>query len=460
MKKNIFIVVSFFLTKVAMCQTISGNLVELSNQYIALEGFDGLKIHKIDSVKVSEKGNFNLKYTISDYGLGYLKTTDKIVQLVILNGDNIKFEGKSLYKNEDFVIIKSKENQLLKRYIQESPIRENALSAWTYLENVYKTDTVFSKQLALVQNIVSEKQRINNEEISFLSKLPKNSFIEWFLPIHKLVKSAAKVAQYLPEEIPATITAFRNIDYNDNRLYKSGLYKEAIENHFWLLENSGKPLDKVFEEMEVSIDSMLVYLVKDEIKYNEVTKFLFDLLEKHSLFKASEYLALKVLNDNKCTIDNKLAHQLETYRVMKNGNIAPDIVFEQNFFADQSKSIKSLSSLKNKYTVIVFGASWCPRCTEELPEISKLYDKWKSNDVEVIFIGLEEDKKSFLDFTQSFPFPSYSDFTKWKSKIANDYHVYTTPSIFLLDSERKIIIRPNSVKHMDAWVDWFIVKNK
>jgi hypothetical protein len=28
----------------------------------------------------------------------------------------------------------------------------------------------------------------------------------------------------------------------------------------------------------------------------------------------------------------------------------------------------------------------------------------------------------------------------------------------LLDKNRKIILRPNSVKQMDAWVDWYLVK--
>lgn len=63
---------------------------------------------------------------------------------------------------------------------------------------------------------------------------------------------------------------------------------------------------------------------------NEVADFLFDLLEKHSLFQASEYLALKVLNEVSCTINNDLAKQLETYRAMKKGNIAPDIFLKDN----------------------------------------------------------------------------------------------------------------------------------
>jgi hypothetical protein len=30
--------------------------------------------------------------------------------------------------------------------------------------------------------------------------------------------------------------------------------------------------------------------------------------------------------------------------------------------------------------------------------------------------------------------------------------------MFLLDDKRKILLRPNSLKQLDAWVDWFLVQ--
>ncbi|HBK82972.1 MAG TPA: hypothetical protein DDZ41_05150, partial [Flavobacterium sp.] len=66
----------------------------------------------------------------------------------------------------------------------------------------------------------------------------------------------------------------------------------------------------------------------------------------------------------------------------------------------------------------------------------------------------------FKDFTKNFPFLSYSDNKKWNSKIAKDYYVSSTPTMFLLDNKREIFLRPNSVKQMDAWVDWYLIKSK
>ena len=113
------------------------------------------------------------------------------------------------------------------------------------------------------------------------------------------------------------------MDYTDTRLWKSGLLRETIENHFWLIENSGRSLDSVYVEMYVSIDHMIDNLVTDETKFNEITAYLFNLVEQRSLFGASEYLALKVLNEVSLTIDNDLAAKLESYRAMKIGNKNP-----------------------------------------------------------------------------------------------------------------------------------------
>jgi thiol-disulfide isomerase/thioredoxin len=212
--------------------------------------------------------------------------------------------------------------------------------------------------------------------------------------------------------------------------------------------------------MKVSIDSMMTKLIKNEKKLNEVTDYLFDLLERHSLFQASEYLALKVLNEVSCTINNDLAKQLETYRAMKKGNIAPDVTFPENTIYPvdlQNQKPKKLSDFKTPYSLIVFGASSCPKCTEEIPQIAELYSKWKAQGVEVVFVSLDEDVNDFQNFTSSFPFVSTCDFKKWKSPIVESYYVFGTPTMFLLDNKREILLRPNSVKQMDAWVDWFLI---
>ena len=461
-KTIVLIKVILITTLRVFSQNISGNLSLFSNKTIRLEGFNGLNSYLISSASSDEKGNFKLTYAKSDYGVGYLIAEDKKPLFVILSGEDIEIVGDALSAVETIHIVKGQENLWFEQYAKEHPKREQALSAWIYLEQIYVADSLFLIQKTPSKAIQLEKQRIRKEDNEFLAKLPMSSYVSWFLPKRKLVSSVSTVAQYRPKEIPSAIAAFRALDYSDPRLYKSGLFKDAIESHFWLLENSGKSLDSVFIEMKLSIDAMMVHLIKDEKKLNEVTDYLFDLLERQSLFQASEYLALKALNETSCTLNSDLAKQLETYRAMKKGNTAPEILFTSNILAPNyanKKLPEKLTDLKNKYTVVVFGASWCPKCKEELPEIAKQYQKWNANSVEVVFVSLDEDRAAYQAFAKDFPFISTCDFKKWESKMAKDYYVFGTPTMFLIDQNRKIILRPTSVKQMDAWVDWYLVQS-
>ena len=418
--------------------------------------FQGIQPRTLDSLKVGATGTFSFSFKANQPAIGYLITADNKPYFLILDkNEQIRIQGGHLSNSESVQILEGQQNQVFATYAVEHPRREQALSAWDYLEKIYTLDSLFIVQAVPSQVIQSEMVRIKQEDQAYLEALNPSWYLRWYLPIRRLVSDVSIIAQYRTEEIPATITAFRKLDYTDEHLYRSGLLKDAIESHFWLLENSGRSLDSVYIEMKVSIDSMMLHLVKNESRLNEVTDYLFDLLERHSLFQASEYLALKVLNESSCTLNSDLAKQLETYRAMKKGNIAPDMEFKVNLKSSVPK-LRKLSELKSPYTLVVFGASWCETCKEDVPKIANLYTKWKGKGIEVVFVSLDETKESFEQFVQTFPFTSYCDYGKWNSPIANAYYVFGTPTMFLLDDKREILLRPNSITQMDAWVDWFL----
>lgn len=451
----------YLLAQIACAQnTITGTFPQNANQTVRLEGFNGFDTYVIATTKSDEKGNFTLEYLPNDYGMGYLISADEKPFILVLSGENIKLHGEALAFSESIKVLEGKENQLFGQYASEQPRREQALSAWAYLEKIYSMDSLFAVHDTPQNAIQTEKQRINSEDKAFLASLDPKSYVSWFLPVRKMVSAVPAIAQYRTEEIPATIAAFRNMDYTDVRLYKSGLLRDAIESHFWLIENSGRSLDSVYVEMNISIDHMIENLMADEQMLNEITDYLFKFLESRSLFGASEYLALKILNETACTINNDLAAQLESYRAMKKGNTAPDFNFSKDCFAPgyANDQPQKLSDINAKHTVLVFGASWCPKCGEELSLISKHYLKWKAQGVEVVFVSLDDDPQTFKNFAGKFPFVSLCDYQKWESLIVKAYYVFATPTIYLLDEKHKILLRPNSVAQMDSWVDWFLVQ--
>jgi len=448
-------------------QSIIGRLSEMPGQRIRLEGFAGFKTYSILETQTDSLGRFSLNFSRADYGMGFLQAGNGKPLYIILNEEHVEISGQTLGHLETIKVLRGPENQAFERYAQEHPKREQALSAWRYLERLYTQDPVFTPNIESRDAIEREMKRILQEDDDFLGSLRADSYVRWFLPLRRLVGSASTVAQHQGEEIPATLAAFRQLNYLDNRLYKSGLYKESLENHFWLIENSGRTIDKVFLEMQHSIDTLLLGMSRNEERYNEVVDFLFDLLERHSLFAASEYLAIKVLNQSSCTLNSDLARQLETYRAMKKGNTAPDIVFHDHIRIPENQHNekpaiparpKRLSEVKAQYYVVAFGASWCPKCRSELPELLSAYSRWKSLGVELVYVSLDDQKEDFEKFSMDWPFLSYCDYQKWESRAVVDYFVFGTPSLFLLNESRQIFLRPQTIKQLDAWVDWHLVK--
>ncbi len=459
---KLFIFVNFcFISLNIFSQSVSGNLILSKNDSIKLFGFNGFQNYIIDKSIIDENGDFLLKYSNNDIGMGFLKASDNKAYFIILSGEDIEISGELLANIETVKTLKGAENQLFEQYSSEHPRREQALSALDYLNKIYNLDTLFSIHETARQGIENEIKRIKDEDSLFLANLPKNSYISYYLPLRKILSSVSTIAQYRSEEIPASIDFFRNIDYTDLRLHKSGLQADLIESHFWLIENSGKQLDSVYIEMNKSIDILIENLLADEKKLNEIFEHLFNFLEKRSLFKSSEYLALKLLNEQSCTVDMDFASQLENYRAMKTGNIAADFNFEKDVIAngyEKTNLPKKLSEIKAKYTVVVFGASWCAHCPQELAKLTNLYKKLNAQSIEIVFVSLDQDEEKFKSLAKVFPFISICDYQKWDSPVVKAYHVFATPSMYLLDNKREILLRPNSAEHLEAWVDWYLVQ--
>jgi thiol-disulfide isomerase/thioredoxin len=152
--------------------------------------------------------------------------------------------------------------------------------------------------------------------------------------------------------------------------------------------------------MNTSVDSILASVNKNEKLYNEFTNYLFQYFEKNSLFASSENLALKALNQQEMKLSMALVNRLETYRKIRIGGIAPKIEFKGDVYLNRElvNNIKSLSDIKSKYKIVIFGGSWCDRCRSEVIQVIPHYETWKKQGVEVVIVSLDTDKKAFEEF--------------------------------------------------------------
>lgn len=166
-----------------------------------------------------------MRYSASDKGMGILKAAGQTPYVVVLSGKDVRVSGVSLSDVSSLKLIEDKENRAFAQFASEQPKREQCLSAWRYLAKMYQADPFFASNKVAVAAINTEMKRLIDEETFFLNNLSKEAYVAWYLPIRKLVSNLSIVAQYRPEEIPTTFEALRAINYNDNRLHKSGLYK-------------------------------------------------------------------------------------------------------------------------------------------------------------------------------------------------------------------------------------------
>jgi peroxiredoxin len=258
-----------------------------------------------------------------------------------------------------------------------------------------------------------------------------------------------------PKEIQSSKNPFLNINYSNSQIYSSGLIYDIIEKKFWAIQKSGLDEATRYKEMVASVDIILDSVKKNEKVYIDLTKYLFQYFEKYSLFNASEYIALKALSQKEVILNTTLAFKLESYRKMKVGNRAPNFELVGDVFKNGSALITAvhLSDIKAKYKLIIFGGSWCNQCREEMIQLLPRYNNWKAKGVEVIFVSLDTDKKEFENFITPFPFYSACDYKKWDTQAAKDYYVSSSPTIFLLDSNNKIILRPPTVASLDSWLE-------
>ena len=435
--------------------SIAGNFSSIKGQTIRLMGYRGVDVFTIDTAVVNTLGNFELNYSDANLGMGYLLTKENTPYAVVLEKGKVQLTGQTLGDASTIVINNGEQNKLFVKYVLDHGKREQALSAWGYLKNLYELDTLFKNEYATKFSIASEINNLNKADSDYLKILPPNSFMYWYLPIRKLISDVQTVVSTRPQEIPATTKAFRSINYAHPQLYSSGLLSDLLESQFWLIENSGLERTMMVKEMNTSVDFILASLNKNEKLYNEWTNYLFQYFEKHSLFTSSEYIALKVLNQQEMKLSMALVNRLETYRKIKIGSIAPKIEFKGDVYVNRAlvSNINSLSDIKSKYKIVIFGGSWCSSCRSEVIQVIPHYENWKKQGIEVVIVSLDTDKKAFEEFATEFSFIFACDYKKWDTQAAKDYYVSSSPTMFLLDSSNKIILRPATIPVLDSWLE-------
>ena len=148
-------------------------------------------------------------------------------------------------------------------------------------------------------------------------------------------------------------------------------------------------------------------------------------------------------------------YDLELARQNRIGNVANDIVYTL-----ANGKTGRLHSIDSDYVIVMFSNPGCPMCREIIEEItsSPLINEMMENDlVEVLAIYPDEDLVAWRDHIGDIP-PSWINGYDLGMKIteARSYNLQAIPSLYLLDNEKRVIIKDGtSVAQIENAIAYF-----
>lgn len=90
--------------------------------------------------------------------------------------------------------------------------------------------------------------------------------------------------------------------------------------------------------------------------------------------------------------------------------------------------------------VIVFWASWCGPCLQEIPHLRMFYQEYK-NKVALVSLSIDENYKAWADRMKQYPVDwlNLSGLPDYKTKVKDNYGITSIPCFMIVDSKGKIV---------------------
>ena len=240
------------------------------------------------------------------------------------------------------------------------------------------------------------------------------------------------------DEVDFSDTALvNNQEFADKLVHYLYAFTQADENDFDSLTISG--LDIVLDKAKAN---MRVYEYVLEFALNGYTGMGRSVVTDH-------LLNYPQLAEGEITMKEglRLDSITEPYQKVRVGAKAPDC-----FGVTIDGKPFHLYESKAKNTIIVFWSTDCEYCHDFLKQIRKNLDL--KSGFELVTFALAENQEEVEAAVKKMRLFGYHfyDPERWEGKAFLDYHITTTPTVFLLDSEKTIVCKPYDWEELKYWL--------
>lgn len=227
-----------------------------------------------------------------------------------------------------------------------------------------------------------------------------------------------------------------SIPFADPSLLATPVYHDMVVNYIDFL------LEGTLSSEEAFIRDLMGRARVDNKTYNKTALSLFDGLLWHSREKMLGML-IRYYDENKAALTNPvLAVKIANIRKVMPGN--PYIDISKPDTSGAARSLKDIVQ-RARCTLLLFWSPGCSHCTEEMPQIQTLYERYHSKGFEIYAYCMDMSTQHWRSYLREHALPWTNVLAGFpqegKPTAGNDYAISSTPTLVLIDQQGTILHR-------------------
>ncbi len=238
---------------------------------------------------------------------------------------------------------------------------------------------------------------------------------------------------------------FDYLDFQNTTLQASGfLLDKAINYVFTALPSEPVPSTELTTVLKENVDVLAGQLTNLRVDYQfYIFHNLWKQTSANQLNEVSDHLFTNYLKPKAQNVKNlEIVAGIEAQDRLRLGAKAPEIEWVKG------TEVHKLSTMDGAdHYALVFWSSTCGHCLKELPALHKALGVKKG--IKVIAVGLEDDETNWKSESAKLEqFEHVISLGKWESTYAQLYGIQKTPTYFVLDTEKRIVAKPEDDKEL------------